>query len=255
MAETNLAQLRQAVQSATDDDEARLALLEALMAAEAWQEAADVGTVLLDRDPVPVAAHGMLAIVYGKLERWAACAEQGRQATAQQPDDALAYFNLGLALGQQGQHDDALEAFDHALKVHDEWAEAHYNRGLALLACERQDDALDAFERATELCEGYAEAHFGCGNVHALKALESNGLLDYYELDCATTAYKRAVQHRPGYAAALYNMGMLYGRMGSDEGIRVWDQYLEATSELSGEETYRMRAREYKRDLQDRLRR
>ncbi len=79
--------------------------------------------------------------------------------------------------------------------------------------------------------------------------------MDYYELDCATTAYKRAVQHRPGYPAALYNMGMLYGRMGSDEGLRVWDQYLEAASELPEEETYHMRVQEYKRDLQDRLHR
>lgn len=255
MEEVDLAPLRQAVQFTPDDDHARLALLEALIAAEAWQEADAVGTTLLDRDPVPVAAHGMLAIVYGKLERWSACAEQGRQATAHQPDDALACFNLGMALGQQGQYDESIEAFDRALKAHDEWAEAHYHRGVALLACDRQDDALDAFERATELCESYAEAHFGCGNVHALKALESNGLLDYYELDCATTAYKRAVQHRPGYASALYNMGMLYGRMGSDEGIRIWDQYLEATRELPEEERYRMRAQEYKRDLQDRLHR
>lgn len=255
MEETDLAQLRQAVQSAPDDDGARLALLEALVVAEAWREADAVGTLLLDCNPVPTAAHGLLAMIYGKLERWADCVEQGRQATAHQPDDALTCFNLGMALGQQGQYDEAIEAFDRALKVYEEWSEAHYSRGLALLAREREDDALEAFERATELCESYAEAHFGCGNVHALKALEANGLLDYYELDCATTAYKRAVQHRPGYAAALYNMGMVYGRMGSDEGLRVWDQYLEATSELPEEETYRMRAQEYKRDLQDRLQR
>jgi tetratricopeptide (TPR) repeat protein len=255
MGEIDLDQLRQAVRFAPDDDDARLALLEALIAVEAWQEAETVGAALLERDLVPVAAHGMLAMVYGKLERWTACVAQGQQAIAHQPEDALACFNLGIALGHQGRYDEAIEAFDRALKTHDEWAEAHYNRGIALLARERRDDALEAFERATELCESYAEAHFGCGNVHALNALDSNSLLDYYELDCATTAYKRAIQHRPGYAAALYNMGMLYGRMGSDEGIRIWNQYLEATSDLAEEGTYRMRAQEYKRDLQDRLHR
>lgn len=255
MVDTDLTPLRQAVQAAPDDDDARLALLEALISAEDWPEADAVGAVLLERDPPPAAAHALLAIVYGKLERWAACAEQGQQAIAVQSDDALACFNLALALARQAQYDEAIEAFDRALKENEEWAEAHYNRGIALLARDRQDDALEAFERATELCETYAEAHFSCGNVHALKALESTGLLDYYELDCATTAYKRAVQHRPGYPEALYNMGMIYGRMGSDEGLRVWDQYLEAVSELPEEETYRMRAQEYKRDLQDRLHR
>ncbi len=255
MAETDLTQLRQAVQAAPEDDDARLALLEALIEAEVWPEADAVGAVLLERDPPSAPVHALLAIVYGKLERWAACVEQAQLAITAQPDDALACFNLGLALARQGQYDEAIEAFDRALKTQEEWPEAHYNRGVALLARDRQDDALDAFERATELCDTYAEAHFSCGNVHALKALESTGLLDYYELDCATTAYKRAVQHRPGYPEALYNMGMLYGRMGSDEGLRVWDQYLEAVSELPEEETYRMRAQEYKRDLQDRLHR
>jgi hypothetical protein len=42
--------------------------------------------------------------------------------------------------------------------------------------------------------------------------------------------------------------------MGSDEGLRVWDQYLDATDELDEEATFRVRAQEYKRDLQDRLR-
>jgi hypothetical protein len=42
--------------------------------------------------------------------------------------------------------------------------------------------------------------------------------------------------------------------MTSSEGLRVWDQYLEATRDQPEEEVWRMRAREYKRDLQDRLR-
>ena len=34
----------------------------------------------------------------------------------------------------------------------------------------------------------------------------------------------------------------------------VWDQYLEAAQDRPEEETWRMRAQEYQRDLQDRLR-
>jgi hypothetical protein len=42
--------------------------------------------------------------------------------------------------------------------------------------------------------------------------------------------------------------------MGSAEGVRVWEQYVEATQDLPDEEIWRLRAQEYKRDLQDRLR-
>jgi hypothetical protein len=46
----------------------------------------------------------------------------------------------------------------------------------------------------------------------------------------------------------------VYQRMGSAEGLRVWNQYIEATQDLPDEEIWRLRAQEYTRDLQDRLR-
>jgi hypothetical protein len=47
---------------------------------------------------------------------------------------------------------------------------------------------------------------------------------------------------------------MVYQRMGSAEGVRVWHQYVEAAQDLPDEESWRLRAQEYTRDLQDRLR-
>ena len=67
----------------------------------------------------------------------------------------------------------------------------------------------------------------------ALVALHSDGTVDYYELDCAITAYKAAIQQRPGYTAALYNLGMLYQCTHSVEGLPVWEQYLEASQDLA----------------------
>ena len=255
MGEVELGPLRQAVEAAPGDAEARLALLQGLVTAEAWDEADAVGAGLRELEAPPAGAHGLLAIVSGKLERWEETVAACRKALETQPDDALVWFNLGTALAHQDALTEAQEAFEKAVAQQEEWAELHYNLGTVLLRQERHSEALDAFERATELRESYAEAHFSCGNVHALQGISADGGLDYYEVDCATTAYKRAIQHRPGYPEALYNLGMLYGRMGSDEGLRVWDQYLEATGELDAEDTFRMRAGEYKRDLQDRLKR
>ena len=252
--ETALAQLRQAVQAKPENGEARLGLLKALVANGCWQEAAEVGDALAQLPTPPAEIHPLLTIVYGKLARWDAAVQQGRQALEQQPDDVLTWFNLGAALAQQGDYETALEALDKAIEQQEAWAEGHYNRGIVLLHLERYADALDAFERAIELRETYAEAYFSCGNAHAMKGLEADGGLDYYEIDCAITAYKRAIQHRSDYTAALYNLGMLYGRMGSHEGLRVWDQYLEAASARPEEDIWRLRAQEYRHDLQDRLR-
>ena len=253
MDDAELTSLRQAVQEAPEDTEARLALFNALVANEQWEEADEVSAPLLQLDAVPGGAHALFALTYGKLERWAEAVQHSQQALDLQSDDPLLLFNLGTALGHLEDFEEAKRAFEKAVEQQEDWAELQFNLGTICLRLENYSEALDAFERATELRETYAEAHFSCGNVHAMKALDPDGSLDYYEMDCAITAYKRAVHHRPDYTAALYNLGMLYGHMGSDEGLRVWDQYLEAAGEIDEEQTWCMRARQYKERLQERI--
>ncbi len=254
MDETELARLHQAVQTDPADTEARLALLRGLIAAEQWAEAAQVGSALLQDEGARTTVHACMGIVYGKQGRWDEAIQQCHQALALSPDDTLVLFNLGLALAHQGDAKAALEQVEKAVAQEPQWAEAHYSMGTLLLQQERYHEAIKALERALECRSTYPEAHFNHGNAHALRGLEADGALDYYELDCAIKAYKTAIQQRPGYAAALYNLGMVYQRMNSSEGLRVWDQYLEATPDLPDEEVWRLRAQEYKYDLQDRLR-
>jgi tetratricopeptide (TPR) repeat protein len=254
MNSAELEQLRQAVQAAPQDIETRLTLLQALVATASWQEAEDVGTALLQHEPPPAAVHALMGIIYGKRQRWNDAIHQCQCALETQPDDALLLFNLGTLLAQRGELPAAQTHLEKALVQHAQWAEAQYNLGIVLLRQERYREAIDAFKRASDVRELYPEAHFSRGNAHAMRGLDTDGTLDYYELDCAINAYKTAIQQRPGYTAALFNLGMIYGRMTSAEGVRVWDQYLEATQEKPEEDTWRLRAQEYKRDLQDRLR-
>ena len=251
---TDIARLRQAVQLAPDDMETQLTFLQALVTADAWQEADEIGTALLHLPSPPAAVHALMAVVYSKCQRLADAVQQGRQALEGHPDDALLLFNLGTLLAQQGDTDAALDSLDKAVAQREDWAEAHYNRGTVLLRQKRYREAITAFEHALEHQETYPEAYFSRGNAHAMLGLDADGTLDYYELDCAINAYKAALQQRPGYTAALYNLGMLYGRMTSSEGLRVWEQYFDASADRPAEDTWRLRAQEYKRDLQDRVR-
>jgi tetratricopeptide (TPR) repeat protein len=254
MDDTELVRLHQTVQADPADTETRLALLHGLIAAQRWHEAEQVGSSLLEGEGAPTTVHTCMGIIYSKQGQWEAAVQQCRQAITLHPDDALALFNLGTLLVQQDDTKAALECLEKAVAHEPEWAEAHYTLGTVLLRQERYQEAIRAFDRAIECRSMYPEAHFNRGNVHALRGLEADGSLDYYELDCAINAYKTAIQQRPGYAAALYNLGMVYQRMRSSEGVRVWEQYVEATQNLSDEEIWRLRAQEYKRDLQDRLR-
>jgi len=254
MDDTELARLQQTVQADPADSAARLALLHGLVEARRWHEAEQVGGPLLQAEDAPVAVYTCMGIIYGKQGRWDEAVQQCRQALALYPDDVLTLFNMGILLVRQDDTKAALECFEKVVEQASDWAEAHYTRGTLLLRQERYQEAIRAFDRAIECRTTYPEAHFNRGNAHALRGLESDGALDYYELDCAINAYKTALQQRPGYAAALYNLGMVYQRMGSAEGLRVWNQYIEATQDLPDEEIWRLRAQEYTHDLQDRLR-
>ncbi|MBM3225308.1 MAG: tetratricopeptide repeat protein [Candidatus Tectomicrobia bacterium] len=254
MDDAELAGLQHAVQVDPANREARLALLHGLLAAQRWQDAEELGGALLQSDPVPAVVHTCMGIIYGKQARWEEAVQQCRLALALQPDDALTLFNLAHLLVRQDDGKAALECLEQAITHAPDWAEAQYTHGTLLLTEERYQEAVRAFDRALEYRTIYPEAHFNRGNAYALRALNSDGSLDYYELDCAVNAYKMAIQQQPGYAAALYNLGMLYKRMGSAEGLRVWNQYLEATQDLPDEELWRLRAQEYLHDQQDRLR-
>jgi len=254
MDDTELARLHQAVQADPADTTARLALLHGLIVARRWHEAEQTGSPLLQAEDTSAAMHTCMGIVYGKQGRLDEAVQQCRQALALAPDDVLALCNLGSLLARQDDPKAALAYLDKVVDHAPDWAEAHYTRGTVLLRQERYQEAIRAFDRAIECRATYPEAHFNCGNAHALRGLEADGSLNYYELDCAINAYKTAIQQRPGYTAALYNLGMVYQRMGSAEGVRVWNQYIEAAQDLPDEEIWRLRAQEYTRDLQDRLR-
>lgn len=250
---SDLERLRRATQAAPEDAAVRLALLQALVVAAFWEEAETVGEVLLQKGSPPPAAHSLMGIVYSQRKRHEEATRQCQLAIESGTDDPLSQYNLGVMLAQQDDVEAALSALQQVTQQCKAWPAAHYNLGVVLLRLERYSEAIDAFENAIEQCETYPEAHFNRGNAHAMIGLPADGRLDYYEVDCAINAYKQAIQQRPGYTAALYNLGMLYGRMTASEGIRIWEQYIAATQELPEEATWHMRAQEYLRDLQRRL--
>ena len=251
--EAEITRLQQAVEAEPADSETRLALLHLLVEAEHWKEAEQAGDVLLQEESPAAAAHALMGIVYSKDRRWDAAVGQCRQALEKQPDDPLVMFNLGTLLVQQGDPQAAIGHLEKVTRLQADWAEAHYALGTALLHRERYREAINSFDDALDLRPGYPEAEFNRGNAYAMRGLDDNGTMDYYELDQAVQAYKKAIQKRPGYPAALYNLGMVYKRMKSSEGLKVWDEYMEAARPLPEETIWWARAQEFKADLQDKL--
>jgi tetratricopeptide (TPR) repeat protein len=251
MDDTELARLHQAVQADPADTAARLTLLHGLVMARRWHESEQVGSPLLQAEDAPATVHTCMGIVYGKQGRLDEAVQQCRQALALDPDDVLALGNLGSLLAHQDDPKAALSASTRPWTT-PQIGQRHTIPGTVLLRQERYQEAIRACDRALECRATYPEAHFNRGNAHALRGLEADGSLNYYDLTAPSMPIKRHTAASWLYRA-LYNLGMVYQRMGSAEGVRVWDQYIEARRICRMKRSGASEPRST-RDLQDRLR-
>lgn len=143
--------------------------------------------------------------------------------------------NIGNIHYERGQFAPALAAYRLALQIQPQYAEAVNNMGNALRQLGRDDDAVAAFESALQLVPDYAAAHLSLGSL-----LMARGLLDdagrHYtaalpgapapahfhlgllndrrgDLPAARASFAQAVDRRADYVDAIYNLGVVEGRL------------------------------------------
>lgn len=135
----------------------------------------------------------------------AEAAECFRRAVALHPDHVRSLNNLGLVLRASGDLAEAEENFRRALTIDPDFAAAHANLGSALAALDRREEALPHLRRAVALAPDQADNHFNLGNALSGDAAE------------ASACFRRAVDLRPGWAAAHLALGRACFSLGSLE--------------------------------------
>jgi predicted O-linked N-acetylglucosamine transferase (SPINDLY family) len=186
------------------------------------------GTIALEPDYA--GAHSSLGhalTLKGELdEAIAAC----RRAIELEPGYALAHNNLGNALGEQGRTNEAIAAFRRAIELRPDYAEACYNLGVSLRQKQMIREAVIAFRRAVEIKPDYPAACHALGDalsdlrrfdeavtvyrqalqVSDIAETQNNlglALFEQGHFEQSMTASQRALQIKPGYAPAWFNMG------------------------------------------------
>ena len=128
-----------------------------------------------------------------------------RKALEIKPDYAEAHNNLGLALASRGQVDEAIAHYRKALEIKPDYAEAHNNLG-------------NVPGRPRTGRRGHRPLPEGLGNQARLRRSPRQPWkrcwLTAGRIDEAIVHYQKALDIKPDYADAHYNLGLALARRG-----------------------------------------
>lgn len=163
------------------------------------------------------------------------------------PDFVSAYYYLGLSYQELGMLDEAIDALQRCIKVREDSPDAYYALGRIYADKGEIDKATNAFGRAGELNpQKYGGALRNLGDTSlkegkydvALavyqslvkahpsdpelrynlgRAYHEKGRTDPLLLDNAISEYKKAIELKPKYTDAMFNLGLVYMLKGAYE--------------------------------------
>jgi tetratricopeptide (TPR) repeat protein len=195
--------------AATSEREDLLEIAAGKIRAKDFSSAEDLIRRALIKEPTSAKAYNLLGICQSGTGKYEAARKAFEKAIELNPRFASARFSLGILL--LGLHEDtvAIKQFKAALAVdpliltRDPTSYMGFNiLGLCLMDDKKYVEALAAFKRSVEINATYAPARANMGN--ALVTLKRD--------DAALKEFLAAVRIDPENFAALYNIGLIYGR-------------------------------------------
>lgn len=192
--------LRKRLDVMPDDVELRLRYIQALREGGKSQDALDEVRVILAKDSKSAVAFNALGLVYLKMEKPALAESALRRAAELDPKNASVHNNLGLVALAQGRDQEAFAEFQKAADLDPKDAEARLNKAVVFMDCGDYKKAMVDLAKAAEISPTDPDVHVALG-------VAARGLKDFAR---ARKAYERALDLRPDYAPALFNLAVLY---------------------------------------------
>lgn len=188
--------------------------------------------------------------------------------------DPRIFRSLGNAYFAQGDTLRAIDVFRRGIQVDPRDAQLHLNLGLAYAAVRDYEKAIRALLRTLEFAPDDPLAFANLGVVYWLQGnfaaatsslrraqilqgsdphLAYNlGLALLFEraYEQARAQFEQALQEKPDFAAAAYQLAMLSERIDAQQAVERWKQYLELARKIPGEEPWISLAQEHLKQLQ-----
>jgi arylsulfatase A-like enzyme/Flp pilus assembly protein TadD len=240
------------------DPKDKLALHQAMMAAQSRMELPDEAVAILERvlaeDDAIVDAHQMLGRIAGRQERLEDAVTHYRRALELDSNNRSSLIGLASSYEKLERYDDALvgyrrlldlsddninaaiaiadihvvrEQFDDAAQILEQTiaskgdppAIVHNKLGEVRVEQGRPEEAVPLFEHAIERAEEFPMPYFNLGVLR-----EERG-----EVDRAVARYEQAIELEPKFFRAQFNLGRLYGKLGDpDRQQELWEASIES---------------------------
>ena len=133
------------------------------------------------------------------------------------PDSPTLYNICGITYSDLDKHEEALDNFYLALQINPNYADCHYNKGNTLQACGNLGGAIKSFSKCISIDSKHFLALNNKGILHRL-----NG-----ELDLAVQSLRKAIQIKPDYPDAHYNLGLTLEKLDLDKAIVSYKKCIE----------------------------
>jgi tetratricopeptide (TPR) repeat protein len=126
------------------------------------------------------------------------------------PDDIKAWFQLARRLEQRKEWDEAIKAYETVIRKKTEHADAWKWLGWTYFQANNHEEALKVYDELTAIPSHAADAYAGMGWIYYTQGRYTKAL----------EAYKQALQARPNFAGAIYDIARTHVAMKDLEAAR-----------------------------------
>ncbi len=203
----------------------------------------------LEHDPACRSARLKLASLLAREERWEEALGEYTRLLEEGGNLAAVHYGRGLALTARGDEEEALQAYQRAIDADPNHVAARVQLGLLYAQRQQYEQAAETLQQAADLAPTDARIYYNLANMHARLAIEGGEVVSYSHADAAIAAYRRAIELNAQFCKAAYNLACVSEKIGVQEGLAAWEQYVRTASAVASEQEWVAKARGYLRRL------
>ncbi len=133
-----------------------------------------------------------------------------RAKVLKNPDDLKSLFQLGRKYEQRKEWGEAIKTYETVIRKKTDYGDAWLWLGWSYFRANNDEEALKVFDELTAITSHAPDAYAGTGWVYYKQGLYSKAL----------ASYKQAIQARPNFAGAIYDLGRTHIAMNNREAAR-----------------------------------